>query len=144
MLCILIEEVLRAGVDEICLVVRPGDERPYAEVAGDHAGRLHFVHQSVPLGHGHAVYCAADSESGATISSNYISGGSEGIWVNGVGEAVTICDNIISTNGAGSMGPGIHISYPSPDSDVVITSNIISGRNAQLGAGIHIEPRGRG
>ncbi len=55
---IIIEEVLRAGVDEICVVVRPGDEAPYADVAGDHAGRLHFVHQETPLGHGHAVFCA--------------------------------------------------------------------------------------
>ena len=57
-LSIIIEEVLRAGVEEICLVVRPGDEKAYIEVAGDHASRLHFVHQSKPLGYGHAVYCA--------------------------------------------------------------------------------------
>ncbi len=59
-LCILIEEVLRAGIEEICIVVRPGDERPYAAEAGDHAGRLHFVHQEQMLGYGHAVYCARD------------------------------------------------------------------------------------
>ncbi|MEZ4712518.1 MAG: sugar phosphate nucleotidyltransferase [Caldilineaceae bacterium] len=55
---IIIEEVLRAGIDEICVVVRPGDEDSYAGVAGDHAGRLHFAHQTEPLGHGHAVYSA--------------------------------------------------------------------------------------
>lgn len=55
---IIIEEVLRAGIDEICVVVRPGDEASYAGVAGDHAGRLHFAHQAEPLGHGHAVYSA--------------------------------------------------------------------------------------
>ncbi|HMN31269.1 MAG TPA: sugar phosphate nucleotidyltransferase, partial [Caldilineaceae bacterium] len=55
---VLLEEVLGAGIEEICLVVQPGDERAYAEVAGDHAGRLHFVPQTKPLGHGHAVYCA--------------------------------------------------------------------------------------
>lgn len=59
-LSILIEEVLRAGIDEICLVVRPGDEQPYAEMAGTQAGRLHFVQQRSPLGHGHAVYCARE------------------------------------------------------------------------------------
>jgi UTP--glucose-1-phosphate uridylyltransferase len=59
-LTILLEEVLRAGVEEICLVVRPGDETSYAAVAGDHTGRLHFVYQSMPLGYGHAVYCARD------------------------------------------------------------------------------------
>lgn len=59
-LSIIIEEVLRAGVEEICLVVRPGDERPYAEEAGHHAGRLHFVHQKTRLGYGHAIHCARD------------------------------------------------------------------------------------
>jgi UTP--glucose-1-phosphate uridylyltransferase len=57
-LCILIEEVLRAGVEEICFVVRPGDEGPYAQEAAKYGGRIHFVHQEKPLGHGHAVYCA--------------------------------------------------------------------------------------
>ena len=57
---ILIEEVHRAGVEEICLVVRPGDEGPYADVAGDHARRLRFVQQAEPLGYGHAIYCARD------------------------------------------------------------------------------------
>lgn len=55
---ILVEEVLRAQVDEICIVVRPGDEITYKQVVGDHAGRLHFVHQTEPLGYGHAIYCA--------------------------------------------------------------------------------------
>ena len=61
-LTILIEEIVRAGINDICLVVRPGDERAYAEVVGDYAGaigaRLHFAHQAEPLGYGHAVYCA--------------------------------------------------------------------------------------
>jgi UTP--glucose-1-phosphate uridylyltransferase len=57
---IIVEEALRAGAEEICVVVQPGDETSYAKVAGDHAGRLHFVHQADPLGYGHAVYCAKD------------------------------------------------------------------------------------
>jgi UTP--glucose-1-phosphate uridylyltransferase len=59
-LTIIVEEALRANVEEICLVVRPGDETAYAEVAGDHAGRLHFVHQAEARGYGHAVFCARD------------------------------------------------------------------------------------
>ncbi len=59
-LTILVEEVLAAGIDEIAVVVRPGDEQAYAQVAGDHARRLHFVQQIEPLGHGHAVLCAQD------------------------------------------------------------------------------------
>lgn len=57
-LTILLDEVVRAGVEEICLVVRPGDEAAYREVAGDHGGRLHFVQQAAPLGYGHAIACA--------------------------------------------------------------------------------------
>ena len=59
-LTILIEEVLAAGIDEIAVVVRPGDEQAYAQVAGAHARRLHFVQQTEPLGHGHAVLCAQE------------------------------------------------------------------------------------
>ncbi len=59
-LTILVEETLRAEIEEICLVVHPGDETAYAEVVGDHAGRLHLVPQPKPLGYGHAVYCAKD------------------------------------------------------------------------------------
>jgi UTP--glucose-1-phosphate uridylyltransferase len=57
---IIVEEALRANVEEICVVVAPGDEDSYASVAGDHAGRLNFVHQEKPMGYGHAVYCAKD------------------------------------------------------------------------------------
>jgi UTP--glucose-1-phosphate uridylyltransferase len=57
-LSIIIEEALRAGVAEIGIVVRPGDEAAYIGVARDHARRLHFIHQPEPLGYGHAVFCA--------------------------------------------------------------------------------------
>lgn len=57
-LCIIIEEILQAGVDEICLVVCPGDQAAYASAAGAHASRLHFVEQTHALGYGHAVHCA--------------------------------------------------------------------------------------
>jgi len=55
---IVVEEALRAGVEEIAIVVSPGDETSYGRVAGDHAGRLRFVPQPEPLGYGHAVLCA--------------------------------------------------------------------------------------
>lgn len=55
---ILLEEVLRGGVEEIAIVVAPGDEAAYARVAGDHAGRLRFLPQEEPRGYGHAVWCA--------------------------------------------------------------------------------------
>ncbi|MCW5980217.1 MAG: UTP--glucose-1-phosphate uridylyltransferase [Bryobacteraceae bacterium] len=55
---VIVEEVLRANVEEICVVVAPGDETAYEQVAGDHARRLRFVHQAEPRGYGHAVFCA--------------------------------------------------------------------------------------
>ncbi len=61
---VIVEEVLRAGVEEICVVVCPGDETGYAAAVGDHAGRLHFVYQEEPLGYGHAL-CRAREFAGA-------------------------------------------------------------------------------
>lgn len=55
---ILVEEALSTGIDEIAIVVAPGDEGPYAAAVGDHAGRLHFIPQIDPRGYGHAIYCA--------------------------------------------------------------------------------------
>ena len=55
---IIVEEVLRAGVEEICLVVCSGDEQAYTAAVGDHAGRLHFVQQKEPGGYGQALHCA--------------------------------------------------------------------------------------
>ncbi len=60
LLRIIVEEALRAGVQEICVVVCPGDELAYTQAAGEHAGRLRFVQQAQPLGYGHAVYCARE------------------------------------------------------------------------------------
>jgi len=59
-LSVLVEEVLRSGIEETCVVVCPGDERAYAEAAGPWASRLTFVQQAEPRGYGHAVYCAKD------------------------------------------------------------------------------------
>src|SRR6266576_5838367 len=55
---IIIEEVLQAGIEEIAIVVSPGDQKAYEAAAGSHASRLAFVEQAQPLGYGHAVYCA--------------------------------------------------------------------------------------
>ncbi|MFC2113359.1 sugar phosphate nucleotidyltransferase [Bacteroidota bacterium] len=55
---LLIEEVLAAGINDICIVVQPGDELPYGQVIGEHAHNVTFVHQKKPLGYGHALHCA--------------------------------------------------------------------------------------
>jgi UTP--glucose-1-phosphate uridylyltransferase len=57
---ILIEEIRSAGIEEICLVVCPGDQAAYAAAAAGAGGVLHFVEQTAPLGYGHAAYCAAE------------------------------------------------------------------------------------
>ena len=37
------EQALRHGVEEVCVVVWPGDEDRYAQAAGKHAGRIRFI-----------------------------------------------------------------------------------------------------
>jgi UTP--glucose-1-phosphate uridylyltransferase len=57
-LAILAEEVFSAGIEELCVVICPGDEPAFRAAAGGLAGRLRFVEQPRPLGYGHAVWCA--------------------------------------------------------------------------------------
>ena len=57
-LCILIEEVLAAGIQDIGVVVCPGDQAAYAAAAGSLGNRLQFLEQSEARGYGHAVACA--------------------------------------------------------------------------------------
>lgn len=56
---IILEEATSSGVEEVCLVVRPGDQSAYTAAAGDLVSRLHFVEQLHPRGYGHALYCAS-------------------------------------------------------------------------------------
>lgn len=58
LLCILIEQSLAAGVQEIAIVVWPGDEASYLQAAGPHASSVRFIPQSEPRGYGHALHCA--------------------------------------------------------------------------------------
>jgi len=60
LLCILAEQALAANVEEICVVVWPGDEARYAHAAGKLASSLRFVPQPEPLGYGHAIWCARE------------------------------------------------------------------------------------
>jgi UTP--glucose-1-phosphate uridylyltransferase len=57
-LAIVVEEILQAGIEDVCVVVCPGDQTAYAHAAGNHHRRLAFVEQHRPLGYGHAVWCA--------------------------------------------------------------------------------------
>jgi UTP--glucose-1-phosphate uridylyltransferase len=68
LLQIFVEEAVSAGIEEIGVVVAPGDETSYQEAIGDRDGLSHgdrraevtFIRQERPLGYGHAVYCARD------------------------------------------------------------------------------------
>lgn len=57
-LAIIVEEALRAGTEEIGVVVHPGDEDTYRAAAGPHGRRLEFITQEQPLGYSHAVWSA--------------------------------------------------------------------------------------
>jgi UTP--glucose-1-phosphate uridylyltransferase len=57
---IIIEEILSTGIEDICVVVCPGDEAAYRAAAGRQGSRLQFVEQTEPRGYGHAVLCARE------------------------------------------------------------------------------------
>lgn len=61
---ILIEEALEAGIEEIGIVVHPGDEAAYRQAILNYGQRLCFIEQVEPRGYGHAVYCARDFVAG--------------------------------------------------------------------------------
>lgn len=88
---IIAEEALESGVEEICVVVAPGDEAYYRRHFGSYAEtlrsgfkgvewaeeqarrmtdllhRLRFAVQSEPEGYGHAVWCARDYAAGEPV-----------------------------------------------------------------------------
>ncbi len=57
---ILVEETLSAGIDKIAIIVHPGDENTYREIAGDYARYITFITQQEPLGYGHALLMAQE------------------------------------------------------------------------------------
>jgi len=59
-LAILADEITSAGIEEIAVIICPGDEAAYAAAAGPHAHRMRFIEQPEALGYAHAVHCAAD------------------------------------------------------------------------------------
>jgi len=57
---IMVEQALSANVEEVCVVVWPGDEERYAQAVGRHLGHVRFAPQPRPLGYGDALCCARD------------------------------------------------------------------------------------
>jgi UTP--glucose-1-phosphate uridylyltransferase len=56
---IILEEVIAAGVEEVCVVVRSGTQEAYCQAAADYARLIVFVEQPEPRGYGEALYRAA-------------------------------------------------------------------------------------
>jgi len=63
-LAILVEEAVSAGIEEVGVVVCPGDGEAYQRVAGLHGRRLTFLPQPEPRGYAHALYCAREFTAG--------------------------------------------------------------------------------
>jgi len=61
---LLLEEVAPSGVEEIAIVIRPDDQKPYEDAAGDMASKVTFVEQKEPNGYGDAVLQAAEFAGG--------------------------------------------------------------------------------
>jgi UTP--glucose-1-phosphate uridylyltransferase len=57
---ILVEEVVAAGITDICVVIQPNNEKTYGQVLGQYEHYVKFVHQEKALGYGHALYCAKE------------------------------------------------------------------------------------
>ena len=51
----IVEEVEAAGIEQIAVIVQPGDAAAYERAAGQHLGLLRFIEQPSPLGYGDAL-----------------------------------------------------------------------------------------
>jgi UTP--glucose-1-phosphate uridylyltransferase len=56
---ILIDEARQAGIEEIAVVVHPGDKQTYTDLV-DSGRQVQFIVQEEPLGYGHAVWCGRE------------------------------------------------------------------------------------
>lgn len=59
-LAILLNEILTANIEQVCLIVRPGDAEVYKDAVPEHRGLLSFVVQPEPLGYADALWRAKE------------------------------------------------------------------------------------
>lgn len=59
-LAMLVNDILSAGIDEICVVIPSGEREAYEKAVPDHLGRIHFVEQPQLSGYASAVWCAKE------------------------------------------------------------------------------------
>ena len=57
---LIVEEAVSAGAEEIAVIICPGDAEDFELAAGEHAGRLTFIEQTLPRGYGDALLRARD------------------------------------------------------------------------------------
>lgn len=79
---IILEETLSAGVDEVAVIVSPGDREAYAEALRDSSAKIHFLEQKESRGYGNALLCAREFAGGSPflhlVSDHlYLSGATE-------------------------------------------------------------------
>lgn len=55
-----LDDIVEAGIEEIAIVVRPGQSAPYLSAAGIHSSRLVFFEQHQPRGYGDAILRTRD------------------------------------------------------------------------------------
>lgn len=64
---IILEEVLSAGVEEVAVVISPGDRDAYTQALRDSPVKIQFIEQSKPRGYGNALLCAREFAGGAAF-----------------------------------------------------------------------------
>ncbi len=57
---LMLDELVDSGIEEVAIVIRPGQQEPYVTAAGPHASRLTFCEQTNPRGYGDAILRARD------------------------------------------------------------------------------------
>jgi UTP--glucose-1-phosphate uridylyltransferase len=57
---IILGHVRSAGIDDVAVVVHPGDEDAYQDAAAEDGRHITFIPQRDARGYGHAVYCARE------------------------------------------------------------------------------------
>ncbi len=55
---LVIKEAVTAGIEEIGLIVCPGEQDAYSTAAGQYSNRIHFIEQAKPLGYAQAILSA--------------------------------------------------------------------------------------
>ena len=80
---LLIDEILNAGVEEIALIIAPGDQRDYESALAIYSERVRFIEQAEPMGYGHAVLLGKELAAGEPF-------------------LLQVCDHIYLSGGASS------------------------------------------